>query len=130
MAGAGAKEEKFYSGATQPERMVDSCLKDHLLFLLKSTVLLGVREGSAFFFFLPNNLTTCWHAQSYPFILLAFGTLGPAIACVLPVATQKSYKAICRWLLLVLGLEVPRQGQAVNQGQLMLVLGKVQLLLV
>ena len=33
------------------------------------------------------------------------------------------YKAICRFLLLVLGLEVPSRGQAVNQGQLLLVLG-------
>ena len=34
-----------------------------------------------------------------------------------------SCKVMCRWLLLVLGLEVPRRGQAVNQGQLLLVLG-------
>ena len=34
-----------------------------------------------------------------------------------------NYKVICRWLLLVLGLEVLRRGQAVNQGQLQLVLG-------
>ena len=32
-----------------------------------------------------------------------------------------SYKAFFRWLLLVLGLEIPRQGQSVNQGQLLLV---------
>ena len=32
-----------------------------------------------------------------------------------------SYKVIFRWLLFVLGLVVPRRGQAVNQGQLLLV---------
>ena len=34
-----------------------------------------------------------------------------------------SYKVICRWLMLVLGLEVPRRGLAANQGQLLLVPG-------
>ena len=34
-----------------------------------------------------------------------------------------SYKAIFRWLLLVLGLEVPRRGQAANQGCWLLVQG-------
>ena len=34
-----------------------------------------------------------------------------------------SYKAICRWLLCVLGLEVPRRGQAEKQSWLLLVLG-------
>ena len=34
-----------------------------------------------------------------------------------------SYKAICRWLLLLLGLEVPTRGQATNQDQLLLGLG-------
>ena len=38
-------------------------------------------------------------------------------------APSMSYKAIYRWLLLVLGLKVPRRGQAVNQGQLLLVSG-------
>ena len=33
-----------------------------------------------------------------------------------------SYKVICRWLVLVLGLEVPKRGQAVNQDKLLLVL--------
>ena len=33
-----------------------------------------------------------------------------------------SYKAVCKWLLLVLGLEVPRRDQAVNQCWLLLVL--------
>ena len=32
-----------------------------------------------------------------------------------------SYRMICRWLLIVLDLEVRRRGQAVNQGQLLLV---------
>ena len=34
-----------------------------------------------------------------------------------------SYKAVCKWLLIVLGLEVTGRGQAANQGQLPLVLG-------
>ena len=34
-----------------------------------------------------------------------------------------SYRAICRWLLLVLSLEVPRRGQAMNQGWLQLIPG-------
>ena len=34
-----------------------------------------------------------------------------------------SYKVICRWLLLVLGLEVPRRDQTVNPSQMLLVLG-------
>ena len=34
-----------------------------------------------------------------------------------------SYKAICRWLLLVLGLEIPRRSQAMNVGWLLLVPG-------
>ena len=34
-----------------------------------------------------------------------------------------TYKVICRWLLLVLGLEIPKLGQAMNQGQLLLVPG-------
>ena len=33
-----------------------------------------------------------------------------------------SYKSKLRWLLLVLGLEIPRQSQAVNVGWLLLVL--------
>ena len=34
-----------------------------------------------------------------------------------------SYKVICRWLPLVLGLELPRTGKFVNQDQLLIVLG-------
>ena len=34
-AGVDAKRKKIYSGDTQPGRMVDSYLKDHLLFLFK-----------------------------------------------------------------------------------------------
>ena len=41
--------------------------------------------------------------------------------CVLSGATQISYKDICSWLLLVLGLEVPRQNQAVKLIWLLLV---------
>ena len=33
------------------------------------------------------------------------------------------YKVICRWLLIMLGLEVPRWSKAVNGGQLLLVRG-------
>ena len=40
-----------------------------------------------------------------------------------PESQSISYKAICMWLLLVLGLEVSGRGQAVNQGWLLLVLG-------
>ena len=44
-----------------------------------------------------------------------------------PVSCLRSlsmrYKASCRWLALVLGLEVQRKGAAVNQGQLPLLLG-------
>ena len=40
-----------------------------------------------------------------------------------PGPPSMSYKAICRWLLHVLGLEVPRQSQAVNLGWLLLVPG-------
>ena len=46
-----------------------------------------------------------------------------ATTCVLPGSLTKSYKVIFRWLLIVLGLEVPRRGQPANQGQLPLVLG-------
>ena len=46
-----------------------------------------------------------------------------ATACVLPRPPSMSYKAICSWLLLVLGLAVPRQGQAVYQGRWLLVPG-------
>ena len=45
--------------------------------------------------------------------LLLMSCLGPP---------SRSYKVICRWLILVLGLEVPRRVQAANQGWLLLVL--------
>ena len=44
-----------------------------------------------------------------------------------PESHSISYKMSCRWLLLVLVLEVPRQDQAVNKGQLLLVLGLGQI---
>ena len=44
-----------------------------------------------------------------------------------PESHSISYKAICRWLILVLRLEVPRKGQAVNHGRLLLVPGLGQL---
>ena len=40
---------------------------------------------------------------------------------------SKSSKVICRWLLPVLGLRIPKRCQAANQGQLLLVLGLGQL---
>ena len=40
-----------------------------------------------------------------------------------PGPSCMSYKAIYRWLLLVLGLEGPRHSQAMNLGWLLLVLG-------
>ena len=52
---------------------------------------------------------------------------GQPLPVFCPGPPSVSYKAICRWLLLVLGLEVPRQGQAVNQGWLLLVPGLGQL---
>ena len=45
-----------------------------------------------------------------------------ATACALHRPPSVSCKVICRWLLLVLDLEVPRRGQAANQGQLQPVL--------
>ena len=44
----------------------------------------------------------------------------PHVPCLGPPGMN--YIVICRWLLLVLGLEVPRRGQAGNQGLLLLVL--------
>ena len=46
-----------------------------------------------------------------------------ATTCVLPGPPSMRYKVICRWLLLVLGLEVPRRDQTVNPSQMLLVLG-------
>ena len=45
----------------------------------------------------------------------------PPVPCLGPAGL--SYKAICRWLLLALGLKVPRRGQAMNWGQLPFVAG-------
>lgn len=65
-------------------KIVDSPLKDHSLFLLKSSSYKGQRED-VFFFFLSNYLASFWHAQDlYPFIFLAFGTLSLRIfPCVI-----------------------------------------------
>ena len=46
-----------------------------------------------------------------------------ATACALHRPPSVSCKVICRWLLLVLDLEVPRRGQAANQCWLLLVPG-------
>ena len=43
--------------------------------------------------------------------------------CVLPGATLPELQSNLRWLLFLLGLEIPRQSQAVNLGQLLLLLG-------
>ena len=60
-------------------------------------------------------------------IEVALGLLGcrpgAAITCVLPRATGVGNKVICRWLPLVLGLDVPRRGHAANQHRLGLGLG-------
>ena len=48
---------------------------------------------------------------------------GQLLPVFCPGPPSMNYKVICRWLLLVLGLEVPRQDQAVNQEQLLLVPG-------
>ena len=42
------QKERFYWGASWPGRMVDSCLKEHLPFLLKPTVLVGIGRGGLF----------------------------------------------------------------------------------
>lgn len=46
---------------------------------------------------------------------------GQPVPC--PEAPGMSYTMTCTWLLLELGLEVPRRDQDLNQGQLPLVLG-------
>ena len=43
--------------------------------------------------------------------------------CVLPRATLPEVQSNLRWLLVVLGFEIPRRSQAVNLGWLLLVLG-------
>ena len=45
-----------------------------------------------------------------------------ATVCALTGAIWNELQSICRWLLLMLGLEVPRRGQAVIQGWLPLLL--------
>ena len=52
---------------------------------------------------------------------------GQPLPVFCPGAASISYKAICRWLLLVLGLDTASRGLAVSQGQLLLVLGLVPL---
>ena len=44
---------------------------------------------------------------------------GHPLPVLFPGSTDMSCNAVCGWLLLVMGLEVPRQGQAVNQGRLL-----------
>ena len=58
---------------------------------------------------------------------MTLGSLGKCRQCQLPSVPclgppGMSYKAIYRWLLHMLGLEVHSVGQAVNQGWLLLVL--------
>ena len=47
---------------------------------------------------------------------------GQLLPVFCPGPPSMSYKVVCRWLLLVLGLNVPRQGQTPSQGQLLLAL--------
>lgn len=54
-------------------RMVDSCLKNHLPFLLKPPVLIGIRRGGLLF--LSNYLISFWEVWALS-IFLAFGGLG------------------------------------------------------
>ena len=66
--------------------------------------------------------------RSCPLGALTLGLPGwckPSLApsCVLPQATLPELYSNLRWLLLVLGLEIPRRSQAVNLGQLLLVPG-------
>ena len=46
-----------------------------------------------------------------------------AAPCALTTATQHELQSICRWLLLLLGLEMPKRGQTSNQNWLLLVPG-------
>ena len=74
-----------------------------------------------------GNGAPAWSVAVY-WVLQLWGVLGGAgQGQLLPVfylgPLDISYKAICRWLLLVLGLEVPRRDQTVNPSQMLLVLG-------
>ena len=64
---------------------------------------------------------------SCPLGALALGFTGwcrprSVLNCVLPRATLPVLQSNLRWPLFVLGLEIPRQSQAVNLGWLLLVL--------
>ena len=61
-----------------------------------------------------------WSCLLVPWL---WGLLGGQLPTALHWDTDISYKAICRWLLFVLGLEMPRRGQAANHSRLLLVLG-------
>ena len=76
-ADAGAKG-RFYLGAPPPGRMVDPSLKAHLLFLLKSAILLAIGKGGVF---------------SYPIFFLGF--------CVLSILISSSQEAQCKNLPLL-----------------------------
>lgn len=58
------QRKEVYSGAMQPGRMVDLCLKDHIPFLLKPAFLIGIGGRRVVF---------------YPIILLAFGMMGSCL---------------------------------------------------
>ena len=65
---------------------------------------------------------------SCPLGALALGFPGryrprSASTCFLPRATLPEVQSNLRWLLVVLGFEIPRRSQAVNLGWLLLVLG-------
>ena len=63
-----------------------------------------------------------WEHRLWVFLGVAGKGQSPLAFCV-EQPPFLSYKTICKWLLLVLGLEVPRLNQAVNLGWLLLVLG-------
>ena len=87
-AGASTKGKKFYSGAPQPGKIVDSYLKDHLkILLLKPKVLIRIGRGVIFF---------------YPIIFLAFGTLGALSVYILAFHVFKP----CPFIFLAFGISM------------------------
>ena len=62
------------------------------------------------------------HCMHWPWDFLSAAGQGQLPPVFFPGLLCLSYKAICRWLLLVLDLEIPRWSQAVNLGWLLLVL--------
>ena len=67
------------------------------------------------------------HLVCWPWGLLRDAGKGQPPPVFFPGPSNISNKATCRWLLLLLDLELPRRVQAMNQGQLLLVPGLGQL---